>query len=194
MSIGESIDPIEHIVDRGMREAPPGTLKHSLSQTNLPYQLLMRGNVALLYAGQSHLFTHEEARAVIEALQAFYDAASEKDIKAWNWRLKEDWARMGVRKVSKPQSGHVYLLRRNELYKIGLTVGSVEQRARQIEREQLPTGHQGSIEIVHVIQSNNIQELEQFLHNLFSNKHSHNEWFALTDEDVVYIRALGDKA
>jgi RNA processing factor Prp31 len=84
--------------------------------------------------------------------------------------------------------GFVYLLLstdsdgEKELFKIGITKTSIEKRIKS-----LSTGNPNKISLLKSYSSKNYKEIEKWLHSkYFSNKtESKNEWFYLTDEQVI---------
>lgn len=87
--------------------------------------------------------------------------------------------------------GFVYLIMstdsdgKKELYKIGITKGSIEKRIKS-----LSTGNPNIISLIHSYDSKNYKEIEKWLHSRFSLKktNSNNEWFYLSDDDVKNFR------
>jgi hypothetical protein len=86
---------------------------------------------------------------------------------------------------SSKTDGVVYLLRVGEWYKIGKT-RNPSSRRRQLEI-QLPE----KAELVHQINTDDIQMLERHWHRHFNDKRGNGEWFRLADEDVREFTAFG---
>lgn len=84
--------------------------------------------------------------------------------------------------------GNVYLLMstdsdgEKELFKIGITKSSIEKRIKS-----LSTGNPNKIILINSYKSKNYKDIEKWLHSRYSlNKTiSKNEWFVLTDEQVI---------
>lgn len=84
--------------------------------------------------------------------------------------------------------GNVYLLMstdsdgEKELFKIGITKSSIEKRIKS-----LSTGNPNKIILINSYTSKNYKDIEKWLHSRYSlNKTiSKNEWFVLTDEQVI---------
>ena len=84
--------------------------------------------------------------------------------------------------------GNVYLLMstdtdgETELFKIGITKLSVEKRIKT-----LSTGNPNKIVLINSYYSNNYKDIEKWLHSRYSSNktQSKNEWFYLTDEQVL---------
>ena len=84
--------------------------------------------------------------------------------------------------------GYVYLLLstdsdgEKEQYKIGITKNNIEKRIKS-----LSTGNPNKINLLNYYESKNYKEIEKWLHSRFSlNKTiSKNEWFNLTDEQIL---------
>lgn len=86
--------------------------------------------------------------------------------------------------ATRNQSGCVYLLKSNGLYKIGITQ-NLEARIASLQ-----TGSPDTIEVIHTIKTSNMTMLENELHNKFESKRVRGEWFKLNDWDVEYIKGL----
>ena len=77
----------------------------------------------------------------------------------------------------------VYLLGdsgKNDLYKIGVTRGSVEKRIRKLQ-----TGNGGELYLIREYRTEHPFLTEKLLHQKFCGKNEINEWYRLTDEDVL---------
>lgn len=84
--------------------------------------------------------------------------------------------------------GNVYLLMstdsdgEKELFKIGITKSSIEKRIKT-----LSTGNPNKIVLISSYFSKNYKDIEKWLHSRYSLNRtiSKNEWFVLTDEQVM---------
>jgi len=84
--------------------------------------------------------------------------------------------------------GNVYLLMstdsdgEKELFKIGITKSSVEKRIKS-----LSTGNPNKIVLIKSYNSKNYKEIEKWLHSRYhiNKTESKNEWFYLTDDEVM---------
>jgi|APCry1669192269_1035402.scaffolds.fasta_scaffold12502_3 hypothetical protein len=83
--------------------------------------------------------------------------------------------------------GYVYLLLEtdkdgNERHKIGFTKNHPEKRVKQLK-----TGNSNIISLLNFYQSTNYKRIEHWLHGDFANQKTQadNEWFMLTNEDVI---------
>ncbi|MEO8608876.1 MAG: GIY-YIG nuclease family protein [Chloroflexota bacterium] len=92
------------------------------------------------------------------------------------------------RKVKRAQPtgpGFLYLLEgRPGEYKIGLSV--LPKRRISMLGVQLPF----SIEVIHLIETNNMLAAERQLHERFASRKINGEWYALAEADVTYIRSI----
>lgn len=84
-------------------------------------------------------------------------------------------------------SGYVYLLfivdsDGTELFKIGLSRSSPENRLKQLQ-----TGSAHTISVLKIYQSKHYRKIEQWLHGKYSHlkTDSQNEWFRLSNQDVL---------
>jgi len=92
--------------------------------------------------------------------------------------------------------GYVYLILETdkdglgERHKIGITKNSVEKRLKQLQ-----TGNSNIIRLLQAYESPNYKKVEQWLHSRFSTKktEANNEWFNLTDEDVLGFQSICKK-
>ena len=81
-------------------------------------------------------------------------------------------------------SGFVYLIteRDNEkYYKIGCTKKQdIEER-----RKELQTGNSSELQIIHHFNTSEPYKLEKMLHQFYANKNKINEWYELSNEEVL---------
>lgn len=83
--------------------------------------------------------------------------------------------------------GFVYLIKLNEYIKIGISVDP------QKRLSSLDGATPYSMEIIHTIETDNMQRLEQELHSRFVAKHHKKEWFLLSDKDIEDVVGMGEK-
>lgn len=76
------------------------------------------------------------------------------------------------------KEGFVYLLKGEKYFKIGKTT-SLSNRTRTL-KIQLPF----KCQLVHAIETNNIDSLEKFWHNRFVDKRKNGERFALSSKEI----------
>ena len=79
--------------------------------------------------------------------------------------------------------GTVYLLgdwEKEGVYKIGVTRGDINKRIKKLQ-----TGNAGEIYLVSSFETNHPFLLEQMLHTHFNSTNVLNEWFELTNEEIV---------
>jgi hypothetical protein len=81
----------------------------------------------------------------------------------------------------------VYVMTDGALCKIGVSK-DVERRRKEIEKE---IGSQ--LQIIYTLKTRQAFEIERSLHKQFQEKHHHQEWFALTSDDLAEIEALREK-
>ena len=94
--------------------------------------------------------------------------------------------------MNKEKEYRVYLIRHrniNEYTKIGYT-GDLNKRIKSLQTAS-PTG----IEVIrtYTFTKRRAEQVEQGLHRKFNFKHSHLEWFKLTDEDIKFIDEFVEK-
>lgn len=81
-------------------------------------------------------------------------------------------------------NGYIYLIGEQgekNRYKIGFT------RDKDIEKrmKKLQTGNSNELFIKHIFFSPQVTKLEKMLHFRYSNNHAINEWFEMSDNDVI---------
>lgn len=89
------------------------------------------------------------------------------------------------------KQGTVYLICDVEknLYKIGVTTGSIEKRMKKLQ-----TGNGTELLLVNYYNCDYPFKIEKMLHNHFANKKILNEWFELSDEEALsFIKVCEDK-
>jgi hypothetical protein len=80
--------------------------------------------------------------------------------------------------VSQVTTGHVYLLRHDEVFKIGKSI-DVTRRYKEI-KVQMPY----KMEEIHVIETDDPSGIEAYWHNRFRDKRLEGEWFKLNSDDI----------
>lgn len=81
--------------------------------------------------------------------------------------------------MAKP--GYIYLIcdPSTDLFKIGLTTGSIENRLKKLQ-----TGNGTEMHVVTYHQTKYPYKVEKMLHNRFFSKKELNEWFKLDSDDI----------
>lgn len=111
-----------------------------------------------------------------------YMTLVDPDNKARNYFVKR-----GYKFNGKPVKtvGFVYLVRaKNGLYKIGSSIDP-EKRLNGLK-----TGSPDKLIIIHTIKTDSAYEAERTFHKKFEHKKVHDEWFALDERDVEFIRSI----
>lgn len=133
------------------------------------------GSLCLMTTGS--LLTHDEAEEVIHKLRQFYDQVTPQDIESYNASRTQN--------TEPPIPGFVYLVSgRGGDYKIGRS-GDVETRIYQLSNQW-----KTNIELICCFYSEDSAGDETTLHNHFSDKSLGQEWFALTDEDIEFVKSI----
>jgi hypothetical protein len=87
--------------------------------------------------------------------------------------------------VLKTSPGYVYILSTDHgWYKIGKSI-DVSERVKQIS-PKLPF----TVEVEHVIKTNNYTVTERALHAAFESKRTNGEWFRLSDIDLKWLKSF----
>lgn len=89
------------------------------------------------------------------------------------------------------KQGLVYLICDvdKNLYKIGVTTGSIEKRMKKLQ-----TGNGTELLLVNYYECDYPFKIEKMMHNHFHNKKTLNEWFALSDEEALsFIQICEEK-
>lgn len=83
--------------------------------------------------------------------------------------------------------GYIYLIcdNANNLYKIGVTKGKIENRLKKLQ-----TGNATELFLSSYYETDYPFRMETMLHNHFNAKNVLNEWFDLSIEDVVNFRKI----
>jgi hypothetical protein len=92
--------------------------------------------------------------------------------------------------------GYVYLILEvnqhgEEYHKIGISKNSPDKRLKQ-----LATGNPNEIRVLNIYESINYKRIEKWLHSRYNTKKTlaNNEWFNLTNEDVLGFMDICKKA
>lgn len=86
--------------------------------------------------------------------------------------------------LNQSNKGYIYLLEEpiNRWYKIGMS----RDANKRIKGLRLPF----KVTMLHSFPSDDVAQVEQYLHEKFANKRLHGEWFALTQEDVNWLCSI----
>lgn len=82
------------------------------------------------------------------------------------------------------KSGYIYLIcdPSTDLFKIGLTTGSIHNRMKKLQ-----TGNGTELHLAYVHYTDHPYKLEKMLHNHFHAKRELNEWFSLDSDDLEHF-------
>jgi hypothetical protein len=136
------------------------------------------------------VMAHTDAMKCIEALLEFYDHHTEAEIIQHNEGMKIPFSNDVTptpkgEPIASKNKGVVYLMQMGEFYKIGFTRISAQAR-----RVILQSSSPYPIEVLHEIRTSTPEQLERSLHEQFAHKRRNNEWFALSPDEVDYIKGL----
>lgn len=86
--------------------------------------------------------------------------------------------------------GYVYLIydENNNVYKIGVTRKSNETRVKKMQ-----TGNPTQLRVLLMYECKYPFRLETMLHNIYKSKNVLNEWFELTNEEVINFKDTCDR-
>ncbi len=103
-------------------------------------------------------------------------------------RCRRELAELGRITIDSDESGFVYLLESSiGLYKIGM--------AKNVDKRMAAfSGLPFEVSLICSIEAHNMRHLEKALHYKYAEKWVRAEWFALTPDDVKYIKGLAVKA
>lgn len=160
-----------------------------LSMPNICELVIMNDGRVLIGNGGGYLITAEEAQSFISNCTEYLKTIDPALISEYNAALlafrqsenNKPWKEKHVKKER--VETYVYLMHneRNGYYKIGRAKDpSARERTLQAEDPQTV--------IIHTIKGYTDLELE--FHKKFGEKRVRGEWFALTTEDVEYIKSL----
>lgn len=150
-------------------------------------------NIISVYEGGKHL-TRKEWIEIRDQIDAYFEEREENGFTAaqrlWGRQLQRILlAEPQPDDVPKPKpkpspDGYVYILQAGPFYKIG--------KARDVDKRlakftpKLPF----EVRLIHTIATDNARELESYLHRMFKAKRTNGEWFALSEEDVAWLKTL----
>lgn len=139
------------------------------------------------YNQDGYLMTKEKWEQIKKEVDQFFEIFGEDAVKQHNMEVEEENKQAirehesNITKITRP--GFVYLLRAdNGLVKIGKT-GKITKRIYQLSI-QLPY----ETELIHTIKTDDMDELERHLHEIFAAKRKRGEWFELSEEDITSIK------
>lgn len=136
------------------------------------------------------LMTESEAKELFAQLQIFFDYYGSEAIDEAN-RERLNRASTPVRPPTgtsgrKIRAGWIYVLESPEgLFKIGKTTRQPNIRLQEFA-PKLPF----ETALIHSIQTDDTQSLEESLHQQFGDKRVRGEWFRLDEQDLEYLRGL----
>jgi hypothetical protein len=136
-------------------------------------------------------FTEEQLLSIINGSlgtpEQIAGAQNELDIKLK--KIKREKVKSENKEKRKNISGYVYILKAdNGIYKIGRTI-NLDNRIFDIGIK-VPM----KIDLYHSFISSDYINAEKILHEKFSDKRDHGEWFHLTKNDLTYISGIGDNS
>lgn len=135
------------------------------------------------FSVMGELITHKQAFEIIAKLADFYNRLDESQAVRLNSPCL-DTRETRVPDTRKPPApGHVYIVRAADLCKIGMTTSDPHKRISALQTAS-PVKH----ETVLIISSDDPAKLEAELHERYTSKRHHGEWFALTADDVRRLK------
>ncbi|HML22117.1 MAG TPA: GIY-YIG nuclease family protein [Aggregatilinea sp.] len=140
------------------------------------------GEIVLRFGHE--ILVHDEALYLIAQIAEFYSTISPEKVRQINEETAFNVAQLSALCLHKPTPGTLYLLQAGELFKIGITTRTVEERAKEIAS---PNGH--SITIVYSAWFSDARRMEMVFHQFFSKKLVVGEWFRLEEEDIEFFIA-----
>ena len=82
---------------------------------------------------------------------------------------------------NKDLTGYIYLVKDNDVIKIGKTRDCYLKRINTLKTANI------NIKIISVFYIDNYSALEKDLHNMYNDKRVGGEWFKLTQQDIIFI-------
>jgi hypothetical protein len=149
----------------------------------------LAGDLCLITDQGGSIPTREDFEELIGYCLNFYDEFPQEEIE----RLVEEGKRLRLQRQAKQReqqpeptinSGYVYVLAGGGYYKIGKTI-DIDSRLDQIE-PQLPF----EVELVHTIETDDIDILEDELHERYAAKRTNGEWFQLSESDIKNLKRM----
>lgn len=150
---------------------------------------LSEDEMVTLYDHSGYVPTYEEIQPFIRMCLRFYDRVSDAEILAWNEQRKNHQihqASTATEEQKQPtkHKGYIYLLSGGGYHKIGKTI-DLDKRLSQIY-PKLPF----EVELIHWIETDDIDGFEESLHERFADKRTNGEWFELNQEDIDYLKSF----
>lgn len=137
------------------------------------------------------IMNHKEIQDVLDSVAEFYSLADIADIERMNVKSIEEQERRPSPKPGKPTGskpktnpGFVYLMKCNEFYKIGISKNP-DKRLEHIT-PLMPY----KTELIHTIATENMKELEAFLHEQLAHCRVNGEWFKLPDDELDVLMKM----
>ena len=131
--------------------------------------------------------TRQEWQEVVNLVERWYDSLDDAEIveynRAWAAWKSQPTPPVAQKEHGRRRDGWIYVLKGDRYYKIGQAV-CIDNRLKQIEPKMpFPT------ELVHSFEVDDMNITEKELHEHFADKRTNGEWFALTEDDVEWLRS-----
>ncbi|WP_160719824.1 GIY-YIG nuclease family protein [Bacillus sp. USDA818B3_A] len=144
---------------------------------------------AYLYTQFGDILTKEETIEVVRGLMNFVEIVDDNEIIEYNQQPTEyvDYHRQEFnhyRFLSRRKKGYVFIYK--ELVSNNYRFGETKEISRR--KESLQNSSPAALDFVIEIYSEDTVSLKEFLQIMFTHRMVTNNWFALTEEDISYIR------
>lgn len=141
-----------------------------------------------IYPLKDRLLTYDEWMECIALVTSWYSSMAPDVIDRHNSQWQQPPKviyRQPESTKTRQKDGNIYILKGDRFYKIGQAV-KIDSRIEQFS-PLLPF----PVEFVHSFATDNMDAAEKELHERFADKHTHGEWFALTEDDVAWLKTMG---
>lgn len=124
----------------------------------------------------------------LDALDRMYGLVTRQELESFEMGdldADEDVASDDITSEQEAGEGVVYVIRMDQLYKIGVTYDSVEEELNALAAE-----HDKELELVHTIETPNPEAVKSQLQRRFGRKRQKEDWYGLGRKDVSWIRGF----
>jgi hypothetical protein len=147
---------------------------------------------AYLYTQFGDIITKEETIEIVTGLMNFVEIADENEIIEYNQQPREyvDYLRVEFahyRNLRRRKEGYVFIYK--ELMSNNYRFGETMELSKR--KEALQNSSPVALDFVVEMYSEDTVSLKEFLQNKFVHRIVTNNWFALTNEDISFIRNKG---
>ncbi len=166
-----------------------GILESFMTAPMIVSRLMSDDKIMLVISDNNGMIlSRKELQEVLDSVGEFYSLADDSDIEKINdaaiereQKPRATRPEPGEPTPPKPKPGFVYVMRCNEFYKIGISKNPTKRL------EQISPLMPYKIELIHTIATENMKELESFLHEQLAHCRVNGEWFDLSVNELCAL-------